>query len=53
MTQTSGDERVDAVVSELGRVDGLDLPAQLAAFAEAQARLAAVLDSGDEPPAAT
>ncbi|MGI8701200.1 MAG: hypothetical protein ACR2JU_08340 [Nocardioidaceae bacterium] len=43
--ETSGDAHVDAVLDRLERIDDLDLPAQLGAFAEAQEQLAAVLDA--------
>lgn len=48
MTDTSGDARVDAVVSSLDTVVELDLAEQVDAFSDAQARLAAVLDTEDE-----
>lgn len=50
MTETTGDERVDAVVSRLDDVVDLELGAQVAAFVEAHSGLAAVLDTEDDPP---
>lgn len=50
MTETTGDERVDAVVSSLDDVANLELGGQVAAFAEAHVRLVAVLDTEDDPP---
>jgi hypothetical protein len=42
---TTGDDRVDAVVARLGDLDDLGLEAQLDAFTEMHASLAAVLDT--------
>ncbi|MDX6298617.1 MAG: hypothetical protein QOI51_2474 [Nocardioidaceae bacterium] len=56
---TTGDDRVDAVVARLGDLDGLGLEAQLDAFTEMHASLAAVLDTeniaddGSAPPPAS
>ncbi len=53
MTQTSAHERIEAAVSRLDELAEHDLPDQLAAFTEAQALLAAVLDTEDGPATAS